>query len=175
MTAPKRINISGRFFALLNDHKIEEALACTTDHFKVTFGESGFSVLKDDFRRAVGWDVGANGRVSCRKSEIVGDDVVVQCWETNDFLSLLGIEGLTFQATLRFDSDDLIDEYVFELLPDQPSHEEAMKPAIDWASQHEPQELAQIYPDGQLVYSEEMATRWVALLERWRRATGGEQ
>jgi hypothetical protein len=46
----------------------------------------------------------------------------------------------------------------------------AMKPLIEWAREHEPNELEAVFPNERMVYTEEAARRWISIARRWRAA-----
>ncbi len=44
----------------------------------------------------------------------------------------------------------------------------ALQPVIEWATAHRLEDLAKVYSDGQLIYTDETGRLWIALLEKWR-------
>jgi len=155
----------------VNRHEVEEALSYLAEDFTLRFVGTDFEMSKSDARRALGWDAGANGHIEWEKVTGNAEHLTYEGKETNDFLQLIGIEELRFKTTFELDGDGQIREQLYELHLGQASPEEAMKPAVDWALRHRPSELHEIYPDGRLEYSEEMARRWVKLLREWKAAT----
>ena len=91
--------------------------------------------------------------------------------ERNEFFTLIGIESLKAEITYRFDSSGLISTQTYRVLPDQPSFQIELQPAVEWAKKNRTDELAEIYALNQIQFNEEMGTRWVALLKEWRNAT----
>ncbi|HSR67805.1 MAG TPA: nuclear transport factor 2 family protein [Acidobacteriota bacterium] len=160
-----------RYRQAVNAHDMDRALACLAPDFQLHFVGSEYSLSKEALSKAMGWDAGADGQVEWEPVGSSGGSFSYEGQESNEFLRLLGIPHLKFQTTFSVNSQGLIEKQRYQLLPDQPSSQEAMKPAVEWARRHRPQELAEIYPDGQMVYSKEMARRWVALLKEWRAAT----
>ena len=154
--------------AALNNHDIETAMSLLAEDYKLRFVGTEFVMSKADLPRMLGWDSGVNGHVEWDVVKGEAEALTFEGRERNDFFELLGIAHLRFRTTFRLDVKGKIIEQLYETHPGQPSSEEAMKPAVEWASQHNPAELQEVYPDGQMVYTEEMARRWVALLTEWR-------
>jgi len=155
-----------------NRHQVEDALSYLAEDFTLRFVGTDFELSKSDVGRALGWDAGASGHITWEKVSSEADSATYEGRETNDFLQLIGIEELRFRSTFQLNGDGKLIRQHYESLPGQyPSVEDAMKPAVEWASRHRPSELQEIYPNGRLEYSEEMAQRWVMLLREWRAAT----
>ncbi len=154
-------------------HDTDAVLSSLADDFQLKF-PGGFAMKKEDLRAALAWDTGVNGSLTYQNLREGENTIRGLFTERNDFFQLLGIEGLQSQQTFRFDQDGLIVEQIYEPIPDQSSWQEAMEPAIGWASQHRSEELVEIYPNNQMIYTEEMAKRWLILLREWRAATDGK-
>lgn len=110
------------------------------------------------------------GRVEWEVVEEDGRDIAVDGTESNEFFRLLGVGPLPFRSRFRVDHDGRIVWQRHESEGPGPDYAAALEKAVAWAEQHQPDELAEIYPDGQLVYSEAIGRRWVALLRRWKAA-----
>lgn len=162
-----------RYRQAVNEHDLHRALACLASGFRLHFVGSEYSLSKEALSKAMGWDAGANGHVEWRQVGSSGSSFSYEGRESNEFLRLLGIPHLKFQTAFSVNSEGLIEAQRYQLLPDQPSSQEAMKPAVEWARRHRPQELEEIYPGGQMAYSEEMARRWILLLKEWRASSSG--
>ena len=154
--------------AALNNHDIETAMSFLADDFKLRFVGTEFVMSKPDLPRMLGWDTGVNGHVEWDVPKGKAAPLTFEGRESNDFFELLGIAHLRFRASFRLDANRKIIEQWYETHPGQPSWEEAIKPAVEWASRHRPAELQKIYPDGQITFTEEMARRWVTLLNEWK-------
>lgn len=150
-------------------HDVDAALRHLDDDFELTFS-GGPSMGKEAMTAALGWDAGVGGRLDWVVVEEDGPELVVEGTETNAFFRLLGAEPLAFRSRFRVGGDGRITHQHHEVRGPGAGYEEALAEAVAWAGEHEPDELAEIYPDGRLVYSEEMGRRWVALLRRWRKA-----
>lgn len=161
-------DIVGTYLRHLADHSLEEALACLTPDFAIEFAGAGFSMTKTQAATALEWDVGAKGRLDWEVVDETPQTVTIQGLEGNDFLDLIGIGRLPFRAVFTVSSVGLISRQLHDVSWGEVSLPEAMAPLIAWASEHDPQELAHIYPEQQMSYSRPMAIRWVRLAKRWQ-------
>ena len=155
----------------LNNHDKEKALTYLAEDFKLVFVDFDMTMTKDQVVDVLGWDVGANGKVTHGELHVSENTISGTFTEQNDFLKLINIPQLKAKIIYKFGEDGLIKEQLYQALPDQPSFLEKMKPAINWAAQYREEELAIIYPNNQMLFNEEMAKRWVVLLKDWRKAT----
>ena len=156
----------------VNDHDVEGALAHLAEDFRLSF-PNGPELDRSAMESAMGWDAGTEGRVDWESIESEEpDEIAIRGQETNEFLRLLGIPPLPFRSHFRFDDAGLILRQRHAVEWPDPPVEEALAPAVAWAEVNEPETLAEIYPDGHLVYSEAKGRRWLGLLRRWRDATG---
>lgn len=156
------------YFQALNDHDTETILACLSEDFQLRFSDYDFTIDKKGMVDVLGWDKGANGRVAYKDLVVEGDSVSGLFTEENDFFKLIGIQSLRATISYSFDKAGLIKEQNYTPLPGQPSFQEKMQIAVEWARIHRPEELKEIYPQGQIRFNEKMARRWVALLREWK-------
>ncbi len=153
----------------VNSHDAEAALGYLCDDFRLEFA-GGPELTKAALADAIGWDVGTRGRLDWRVVSSGPGGIVVEGEETNAFLRLLGLGPLRFRSTFRVDPRGCIAAQRYEALSSEESVDEALRPVIAWAERHAPEELARLYPEGRLTYSERSGRGWVALLRRWRAA-----
>jgi hypothetical protein len=163
-----------RYLTLVNRHDVKAALACLSDSFELRFGGSDYTMGKDAMASAMGWDAGVKGRLEYSVIEADGGQVVIEGHESNDFLKLLGIVSLSFRSRFTVDNEGLVERQEHHVDWGNVTLEIAMKPLIDWASEHEPDEMAEIFTNGHPLYTEEAAQRWVAMAKRWRSSYAGE-
>jgi hypothetical protein len=162
------------YIEAINNHKIEKSLSFLSDDFQLHFAGSDFSIDKNGMIDVLGWDKGVNGKVSCKNLVVEGDSITGIFTERNDFFKLIGIRELKSKNTYTFDESSLIEKQVYTPLPEQPSFQEKIQPAVTWARKNRPGELEEIYPNNQIQFNEEMAGRWMALLKEWKKATRAE-
>ena len=168
MGEPSHLETVELYRAALNNHDIETAMSFLAEEYKLRFVGTEFVMSKADLPPILGWDSGVNGHVDWDVAKGEAEALTFEGRERNDFFMLLGIAHLRFRSTFRLDGNSKIIEQLYETYSDQPSWEEAIKPAIEWASRHRPAKLAEVYPEGQMIYTEEAARRWVELLREWR-------
>ena len=159
------------YFDELNQHEIEKVLSFLSEDFELHFTEYDFKIDKKGLIDVLGWDKGVNGEVSYEKLITEGNSITGLFTERNDFLKLIGIEELKATISYRFDISGKIAKQTYTPLPGQPSFQEKMQPAIEWARTNRPDELNEIYPQNQIQFNQEMAERWVILLKEWKTAT----
>lgn len=155
----------------LNNHEIDRIMSFLSDDFQLHFTEYDMAIGKEAMGDVLGWDKGVNGSVSCDQWQIEEDSVKTIFTERNEFLRLIGIIALRAEITYRFDNSGLISTQIYRLLPGQPSFQKELEPALEWARKHRSGELAEVYPQNQIQFNEEMGMKWVALLKEWRRDT----
>ena len=151
-------------------HDIEAVLALLAPDYQLEF-PGGFIMSKKDVETILVWDHAVNGLYTYENVQVEGDTLRCLLRERNDFFQLLGVEELQANMTYRFNEQGLIVEQIYEPVPGQQDWQEALKPALSWAREHRSEELAEIYPEDQFVYTAEMAKRWLTLLREWREAT----
>lgn len=161
-----------RYLEAANRHDVAAALAHLRDDFQLEF-KGGPTLGKRAVEEAMGWDRGTSGRISWRVVSASDDRVTVEGEETNVFLSLLGSAPLGFRSRFEVDEAGRIARQEYEVQASGPPVPELLEPSVSWAERHAPDELAAVYPDGRLVYTEEMGRKWVRLLRDWREAVGG--
>lgn len=160
------------YFQTLNNHDIDKTLGFYAEAFELHFSGSDFIIDKTAMKNILGWDKGVNGKVKYQNLEVDGNSITGLFTERNDFFRLIGIDELKSENTYVFSPSGLIIKQTYEMLPDQPSFQEKMQPAVEWARKNKPEELKEIYPHDQIQYSREMGRRWVVLLAEWRKVTG---
>lgn len=159
------------YFKTLNDHKIEKTLSFLSDDFHLHFTEYDFTIDKTGVINVLGWDKGVNGKVSYENLIVEEDSITGVFIERNDFFKLVGIEELKATSTYTFDRSGMIVKQTYTPLPNQPSFQDKMQPAIEWARRNRLGELNEIYPQNQMQFNQEMAERWVTLLKEWKTVT----
>ncbi len=164
-------DIVGAYLEHVADHAIQDALACLAPEFKLEFAGAGFTMEKGQAATALEWDVGANGRLDWQLVDESLDTVTIRGSEGNDFLDLIGVGPLGFRSVFTISPTGLISHQLHEVSWGELSLSDAMVPLTMWASEHESEELAEIYPGGKMSYSGPMAVRWVRLAEKWKGGT----
>ncbi|NNE99459.1 MAG: M1 family metallopeptidase [Pyrinomonadaceae bacterium] len=161
------------YFKAINDHEIEKALSFLSDEFQLHFTEFNVNVDKKSYVDVLGWDKGANGRVSYEDLIIEDNTIKGIFTEKNDFLRILRINELKANIAFEFDEFGKISRQIYTPLPNQPSFQEKLQSVVKWARQNRPDELDEIYPQNQMKFNQKMAERWVRLLQEWEKSKAG--
>ncbi|MCO6490094.1 MAG: hypothetical protein J5I98_16905 [Phaeodactylibacter sp.] len=159
------------YMAAVNNHDIEKALRFLSDSFQLQFPDYNTTIDKEGFADILGWDKGVNGKMAFSDLEEEEYSIKGRFTERNDFLQLIGIASLESTMVFWFSKPGRIVKQVYTALPGQPSPQEKMQPAVEWAKEHRPDELQAIYTRGQMRYNQKMGERWVALLREWKAAS----
>ena len=170
MSTDSPAQVAEKYLTCLAAHDITAALELLSDSFVLEF-EGGPSLDKAGLAKALGWDTGTEGSLEWQIVSEGPRDVTFEGHETNQFLSLIGVDPLEFRSRFEVDDEGRIQKQVHATDWSGVSIPDALAPAIEWATEHAPAELEGAYPNGAMVYSEESGRRWVALLRRWRSAT----
>jgi hypothetical protein len=91
--------------------------------------------------------------------------------ESSELSRLLGAEALRGEVTCWFDGMGRISGMLFR--PLGPRMEDLVRPYVEWARRHHPERLAELLPQGEMVYDGETARKWIEALREWRSATRG--
>ena len=152
----------------LNAHDVDKALSYLADELRFVTEDMEETLDRTTVRGMLGWDVATQSTVSYEELESEGDTVTALFTERNDFFALLGIPERRYQATFRFEGENIASLHIEPAGDDAPSLDEALEPVLTWASTRHGDVLAQIYPNGSLVFSEDSARKWLELLRAWR-------
>lgn len=169
--APSAEEQTMRYLERVDQNDVDGALALVAEDFQLRFGGSAASMSKDDLEKALAWDVAVNSRATHEIVSSGDDSVSVIMTERNDFFALIGISALRSLNTFKVNADGRIQQQRADVLDDQPSWIDAMRPAVEWCSIHRPDVLATVYDDGRIVYDGDSARQWLSLLRAWREAT----
>lgn len=116
------------------------------------------------------WDdhFGSEGEVVRWREGAASATAVVQ--ETNDYFRLLERGSVTNELTYLFDEAGRLNGLVIGTLGERPPGR--TEEFLDWAREHEPEEIRMLMPGGEIDPSGDHPERFRALLERWRRDAG---
>lgn len=118
------------------------------------------------------WDIEMHAVNTYDDVAITDETIAATFHERNDFSRLIGFPGWRSRSTFWLDEHDRISEQLYEPLPQHPPQSACFDAPLEWARQHRPDVLAEIYPDDQFAPSTETARRWRELLIDWRTDTG---
>jgi ketosteroid isomerase-like protein len=155
-----------------NQHDTKAVLSFLAPDYEFKVANSTYKVAKKDIAGLLEWDFATNVHSTYSNVQVKGNTISAVLTEQNDFYKSIGISERKYRFTYVYSEAGLIKEAILEqALSDKASFDAAFKPALDWARKERPQELSEIYPDSKFVYNTQMAKRWLALLQDWRKAT----
>lgn len=162
-----------RYLAARQAGRVDDASACLSPDARIWFEQKTGPGRPKSLTGGWGaWDVEMNAANTYDNVVITGDTLAATFHEQNDFSRLIGFPGWRSRSTFWFDDQGRISEQLYVPLPQHPPQQACFDPALDWAREHRPDELAGIYPNDQFEPSTETARRWRALLIEWRTAEG---
>lgn len=128
---------------------------------------------KDALRGMAEWDSVLHTRLTFYDMVTVGDTVLANVVESNDWLSALGIEDVyhptthvVFQSGLIVRMDSQTDS------SDARAIRDSLDAVLQWALQERPHVVRSLVSDAGFRYNSESAGRWLHLLREWRYAVG---
>lgn len=154
-----------------NSHDFERIMSLYAED--ATFGVAGQFVLqgKEKIRGITEYNIALNVYMSFSECIIQGDTVICKLAETNDWIKMAGIKEAYYSAVFVF-GDGLIKLIIAEPTPEtSEAFMQVLKPLVEWATKESPQRLAEMMPEGEWVYNEANANRWLFLLYEWQKET----
>ena len=118
------------------------------------------------------WDAPLHPDVSVTSYKAHANTWTVQFVEQNDFSKLIGFPGWKGTETIIFNGKKKIREVLYVPDEDNPPYKKWLQPAVDWLQQNKSTELSELYKGGKLIQTPEAASKWVELLQLWRKETG---
>jgi hypothetical protein len=156
------------YVAAINAHDVDRALSYFADELRFVTPDTEATLDRRDLRGMLDWDAATGSAVSYEQLAWEGEIVTALFTERNDFYKLLGIPERRYQATFVFEGESIASLRLEPASDNGPSLAEALAPVLSWASTEHGDVLREIYPDGNLVLSENSAREWLQLLRAWR-------
>jgi|GEM_PF-2691817 len=92
-------------------------------------------------------------------------------FENNEFYQLIGKPPTKTLRTYWFNQNNKIHEILIYWIPEENTTTgEKLKPIVEWAMKYDSTEIQYLYPNNQLIPSEENARRWKDLLKKYHEA-----
>jgi len=122
----------------------------------------------EELRALTEHDAVLNTRLSLGECRTVGDTVRCELTFSSDWTTAAGIRQVRYSAAFVF-SDGLIKEFVTEVSPEgAQAFSNVFNPFLAWASAEKPEQVREMMPEGEFVYSAQNAKRSLALLREWQ-------
>lgn len=168
---PKPEEILKSYVEAYNSHDIDKVMSLYIDD--VTFENVGVWTKqgKHEVRKITEWDAATHIHMHVSDIEVVGDTVTFYLIETNDWLKLAGIGEWHYKGSIVV-HNGLIRKLRAEITEQSlKTFQKAWQSIMGWASKERSSELAELMPDGEFLYGEKVAKKWLVLLQEWREAT----
>jgi hypothetical protein len=150
-----------------NAHNVDRVVSLITDDF--IFAVAGGLDIKgvDQNRGVTQYDSVMNVELTMRDISAVGDTVGCTVIETNDWLTVSGMDSAVYAVKFVL-RDGLIAAILATPSPETKAGFGAVvRPMMQWASVNRPEEVSALMPDGVFVYNAETAGPALALLREW--------
>jgi hypothetical protein len=173
--SPKPIDLVKAYERAYNSDDLDSLMTLFAQDatFEVV-GQFAFKEMKQ-IRDIAGYDFALNIHMTISGFTAKSDTVLCTLAETNDWLKAAGIGQATYSAMFVFDQG-LIRLIRAESTPEtEKAFNGVLSPLLEWASEHRPEQLAEMMPEGRFVYNAENAKRSLALLREWKQATKSEE
>ena len=116
------------------------------------------------------WDSTLNSNLKFESFKVSGDSVFCKVIEKNDWFKAVGIEQITHDQTIFITSKGRIKKIVANPSEDIGKEIGAKLRAIYfWSKTTKDGTINELIKDGELIYSEESAKKWLNLLAKWNK------
>lgn len=150
----------------------------TTAAVKLWFDDkNGKPILQVKGKKSSGkwkdWDeeMNSTSHYECLRVDEKENAVKGYFFENNDFYELIGKPPTKTLRTFWFDKNNKIYEILIYWIPEENRvTSEYLKPVVEWAEKNHPDEIKDLYPNGEIIPSRENAKRWKNLLKKYNSA-----
>ena len=166
---PKPADLLKAYEKALNSHDVNGIIRFYAEDIRFEVVGGFVKVGRREVRELTKWDAAVNGQMTFTDIVVSGDTITCRAIERNDWLRLAGIEEVHYGSNTIVYNGVLISSIKAELTrKSSQAIGQALQSITEWASQERSQELAELMPEGEFVYSAELAEGWLALLSEWR-------
>lgn len=152
-----------------NTHNIDLALSFFAPDIR--YEMVGIRVIQgpDEMRSYAEWNQFFNNHLNFGKLQMKNNRLECQAEETNDWLKMVGIDGISYDS-IKFEfKDGQISQVRAKLSPkSEMAMDRATNRVIRWVLDTDPEVIDKIIPRGHFKYSKEVAEKWLALLKDWK-------
>jgi hypothetical protein len=159
----------------VNARNVERVLALFSED--ATVDTKGATPLrgKEAIRGLAEWDSVMHTHLTFHEMVTEGDTVMANVAESNDWLSVCGIEILIHPTTLIIFRDGLIARIESETdTAGTNAVRRALEAVLEWALAERPQVVHALVSDKGFRYNAQNATLWLQLLEEWKKQAWAE-
>ncbi|NIN00544.1 MAG: hypothetical protein GTO24_21410 [candidate division Zixibacteria bacterium] len=173
--SPKPVDLVKAYGHAYNSHDLAELLPLFAED--ATFDLMGQFVLKgkEDIRNVAEYDFALHIHMTIDQVVQKGDTVFCELIEMNDWLEVSKIDEAFYSAQFVVERG-LIKHIRGTPTPEtEKAFEEVLTPLLKWASEHKPEQLAEMMPEGKFVYNAENAEKSLAILREWKQAAKSQE
>ena len=162
-------NVVMAYLEAHNRHDMDAVLALFAPDIRFEMSGLWVRVGIEEMRSLEAWDKVVNSQLTFKDLRVQSGRMTCKAEETNDWLKMVGIEAVYYD-TVKFEFENDVIRHIrvkiaskSEMAIDRGSNK-----VVRWAFEAEPDTVHQVIPRGQLLYSEENAHKWIALVQKWR-------
>jgi hypothetical protein len=155
--------------ATYNAHDTEKLMSFYDDDIRFEIVGVWVKSGKQAMRELAEWDRATNLRMTISDISVSGNSVTCKLVETNDWWKLAGIGEVLYEPCIMVFRNSLMTEMQAKMASSSvEAYMKAWSAIHKWASQNRSEALAELLPDGQFIYGEGPARKWLELLREWR-------
>jgi hypothetical protein len=152
-----------------NHHDLDKTMACFAEDIRFEMGDVWKKAGKGEVRKLEEWDNAVNSRLTASDMRESGDTVTCRLTESNDWYDLAGVGEVAYQRCTITVKEGKITRINTELTPESMMGvTEALKAIMEWAARERPAVLAELMPNGELVYGAQNGAKWLQMLRAWK-------
>ena len=165
----KTQNTITSYISAHNEHNVSKELSYYHQEIlfeiKDTWTKSGI----EEMRTLSIWDSVLNSNLKLEEIKISGDSAYCKIIENNDWFSAVGINDLVHDPTVFVIEDNKIKRIIaYPSKETSAKVQNAIGSIIQWSQQNQDSTIYELIPNGQFVYSDEAAHKWLDLFNRWK-------
>ncbi|MCK4856845.1 MAG: nuclear transport factor 2 family protein [candidate division Zixibacteria bacterium] len=155
-----------------NSHDVDKTMRLFADDIRYEIVDMWVVEGREELAKLEGWDAALNSWYTFTDYQVNGDTVTFKIAECNDWFKLAGINEMRYEFGSMIFDNGLIKEIRVKLTPASiAAGQKAYSAVMEWASRERRDKVAQLMPDGELVYNAANARQWLSLLRDWKEAT----
>jgi hypothetical protein len=161
---------------LHNEHDIEGAMLLYHENIEFELVGTWIKSGKEEIRALEEWDRALNSNLKFESFEVKGDSVFCKVIERNDWFKAVGIKQIVHDPTIFIVSKGRINKIIAN-----PSREIGKQigakigSIYTWLKTTNDNTINELIVNGEFIYSEEAAKKWIKLLNRWNNYKTADQ
>ncbi len=155
---------------LHNTHDIEGELLLYHDDIKFELKGTWIKSGKAKIRELAEWDSVLNSNLEFEIFDVKGDSVFCKVAEKNDWFKAVGIEQIIHDPTIFIVRNGRITNIIANPSSEVGKEIGAKISAIySWSNMTNDNTINELIVNGEFIYSDESAEKWLRLLEKWNK------